>query len=52
MDLRALLFDINSTLIDIETDERMEECYRAIAHLLTYQESICGAGRCTTCTFR
>ena len=37
MDLRALLFDINSTLIDIETDERMEECYRAIAHLLTYQ---------------
>jgi len=37
MEIRALLFDINSTLIDIETDERMEECYRAIAHLLTYQ---------------
>src|SRR5260370_21002205 len=37
MEVRALLFDINSTLIDIETDERMEECYRAIAHLLTYQ---------------
>jgi putative hydrolase of the HAD superfamily len=37
MDLRALLFDVNSTLIDIETDERMEESYRAIAHLLTYQ---------------
>ena len=37
MDLRALLFDINGTLIDIETDERMEEVYRAIGHFLTYQ---------------
>jgi putative hydrolase of the HAD superfamily len=37
MDIRALLFDVNSTLIDIETDEHMEEAYRAIAHLLTYQ---------------
>jgi putative hydrolase of the HAD superfamily len=37
MDIRALLFDVNSTLIDIETDEWMEEAYRAIAHFLTYQ---------------
>jgi putative hydrolase of the HAD superfamily len=37
MDIRALLFDLNGTLIDIETDERMEQAYRAIAHLLTYQ---------------
>ena len=37
MDIRALLFDVNSTLIDIETDERMEEIYRAIGHFLTYQ---------------
>jgi putative hydrolase of the HAD superfamily len=37
MDIRALLFDVNGTLIDIETDERMEEAYRAIAHFLTYQ---------------
>jgi putative hydrolase of the HAD superfamily len=37
MDIRALLFDVNGTLIDIETDEWMEECYRAIAHFLTYQ---------------
>src|SRR5258707_12119361 len=37
MDIHALLFDVNSTLIDIETDERMEEAYRAIAHFLTYQ---------------
>jgi putative hydrolase of the HAD superfamily len=35
--IRALLFDINGTLVDIETDECMEECYRAIGHFLTYQ---------------
>ncbi len=37
MDVRALLFDVNGTLIDIETDEWMEESYRAIAHFLSYQ---------------
>jgi aminoglycoside phosphotransferase len=37
MEIRALLFDVNGTLIDIETDEWMEEVYRAIAHFLTYQ---------------
>jgi putative hydrolase of the HAD superfamily len=37
MNIRAVLFDVNGTLIDIETDERMEEAYRAIAHFLTYQ---------------
>jgi putative hydrolase of the HAD superfamily len=37
MDIRALLFDVNGTLIDIETDEWMEEAYRAVAHFLTYQ---------------
>ncbi len=37
MDVRALLFDVNGTLIDIETDEWMDQCYRAIAHYLTYQ---------------
>jgi putative hydrolase of the HAD superfamily len=37
MSIRALLFDVNGTLIDIETDEWMEEAYRAIAHFLTYQ---------------
>ena len=36
-EIRALLFDVNGTLIDIETDEWMEESYRAIAHFLTYQ---------------
>ena len=37
MKISALLFDVNGTLIDIETDEWMEEAYRAIAHYLTYQ---------------
>src|SRR5579863_10229288 len=37
MEIRALLFDVNGTLIDIETDEWMEEIYRAIAHYFTYQ---------------
>jgi putative hydrolase of the HAD superfamily len=37
MDIRALLFDVNGTLIDIETNEGLEEIYRAIAHFLTYQ---------------
>lgn len=37
MEIRALIFDINGTLIDTETDERMEQPYRAIGHFLTYQ---------------
>src|ERR1700688_3918938 len=37
MEIRALLFDVNGTLIDIETDEWMDEAYRAVAHFLTYQ---------------
>lgn len=37
MDIRALLFDVNGTLIDIETDEGLEEIYRAIGHFLIYQ---------------
>ena len=31
MEIRALLFDVNGTLIDIETDEWMDEAYRAVA---------------------
>lgn len=37
MEIRALLFDVNGTLIDIETNDELEEIYRAIAHFLTYQ---------------
>ena len=37
MNIRALIFDVNGTLIDIKTDEGLEEIYRAIAHFLAYQ---------------
>lgn len=36
MTLKGILFDLYGTLIDIETDESMEEIYRGIAHYLTY----------------
>jgi putative hydrolase of the HAD superfamily len=38
MKIKGIIFDINGTLIDIHTDEGMDEIYRAISHLLTYQE--------------
>ena len=37
MIINAILFDINGTLIDINTDESNEEIYRGISHILTYQ---------------
>ena len=37
MIIKAILFDINGTLIDIHTDEANEEIYRGISHILTYQ---------------
>jgi putative hydrolase of the HAD superfamily len=36
MATEGILFDLYGTLIDIETDEGMEEIYRGIAHFLTY----------------
>jgi putative hydrolase of the HAD superfamily len=36
MAIKCILFDLYGTLIDIETDESMEEIYRGIAHFLTY----------------
>lgn len=36
MDLRAILFDVNGTLIDIETDEGQDTIYQAISRFLTY----------------
>lgn len=36
MNIRGILFDINGTLIDIHTDEGIDEIYRAISHFLTY----------------
>jgi putative hydrolase of the HAD superfamily len=37
VDLRALLFDINGTLIDIETDEHRDDVYRGLSRVLTFQ---------------
>lgn len=37
MEIRGIIFDVNGTLIDIQTDEGREDIYRAISHFLTYQ---------------
>jgi putative hydrolase of the HAD superfamily len=37
MDIRAIAFDVNGTLVDIETHDDMEQIFRAIGHFLTYQ---------------
>jgi putative hydrolase of the HAD superfamily len=37
MTIKAVLFDLYGTLIDIETDESRDDIYRSIAHFLTYQ---------------
>ena len=37
MDIRALAFDANGTLIRILTDEGSDQIFRSIAHFLTYQ---------------
>ena len=37
MAIKGILFDLYGTLIDIETDESIDEIYRAIAHYLVYQ---------------
>ena len=37
MAIKSIVFDLYGTLIDIETDESMEEIYRGIAHFLTYK---------------
>jgi len=37
MIIKAILFDVNGTLIDINTNEGNEEIYRGLSHILTYQ---------------
>lgn len=37
MIIKGIVFDLNGTLIDIQTDEGSEEVYRGISHFLTYQ---------------
>lgn len=38
MKIRGLIFDINGTMVDIETDEGRDDVYKVVANLLTYQE--------------
>jgi phosphoglycolate phosphatase-like HAD superfamily hydrolase len=37
MDIRAVVFDVNGTLVRIRTDDGMEQIFRSVAHFLTYQ---------------
>jgi putative hydrolase of the HAD superfamily len=37
LNIQAIAFDVNGTLVEIETDEGMEEMFRAAGHYLTYQ---------------
>lgn len=37
VDIRAIAFDVNGTLIEIWTEDHMEEIFRAVGHFLTYQ---------------
>jgi putative hydrolase of the HAD superfamily len=37
VDIRAIAFDVNGTLIEIRTDDHMDEIFRAAGHALIYQ---------------
>jgi putative hydrolase of the HAD superfamily len=37
MDIRAIAFDVNGTLVRILTQDGMEQIFRSVAHFLTYQ---------------
>jgi putative hydrolase of the HAD superfamily len=37
MDIQAIAFDVNGTLVRIWTDDGMEQIFRSAAHFLTYQ---------------
>ena len=37
MTIRAIAFDVNGTLINIRTDDHLEDIFRAAGHFLTYQ---------------
>src|ERR1700712_5551409 len=37
MDVRAIVFDVNGTLIDISTEDDAPQIFRAAGHFLSYQ---------------
>jgi putative hydrolase of the HAD superfamily len=38
MDIRAVAFDVNGTLVRILTEDGMDQIFRSVAHFLTYQD--------------
>lgn len=52
MVIRGVIFDINSTLIDIQTDESRDDIFRSISHFLTYQGISLHRGEVRDCYFR
>jgi putative hydrolase of the HAD superfamily len=37
VDIRAIAFDVNGTLVEIRTDDHLDQIFRAAGHYLTYQ---------------
>jgi putative hydrolase of the HAD superfamily len=37
MDIRAVAFDVNGTLVRVLTEDGMDQIFRSAAHFLTYQ---------------
>jgi putative hydrolase of the HAD superfamily len=37
LQIKAIVFDVNGTLVDIQTDEHSDRVFRALGHFLTYQ---------------
>src|SRR2546425_6703864 len=37
MDIRAIVFDVNGTLVRVLTEDGMDQIFRSAAHFLTYQ---------------
>jgi putative hydrolase of the HAD superfamily len=37
VDIQAIAFDVNGTLVEIHTEDDMEAAFRAVGHFLTYQ---------------
>jgi putative hydrolase of the HAD superfamily len=52
MNIRGLIFDINGTLIDINTDEGSNEMYRVLSNFLSYQGIALGPDAIRSLYFR
>ena len=50
MDIRAVVFDVNGTLVKIVTEDGMRQIFRAAAHSLPTRGSSCTVLRFKTAT--